>query len=783
MKRLLSLSMMFLACCVMAEKTEINAGPSAAPGKAGVFRLGNAGIVRIYVDKSIWEPEKKPAKFNSSSEKNDFLDRERLRKSIIDLIAISRKISGVQIEAATGSPAPDDKNQSILIGEIARKKFGDCGASFEGRQAYRIVITDNQIGLIGESDLAVSYAVYELLDKLGCRWFFPGEAGQYLPRLDKIEWPVCDYTNHPFTIYRNVWYADDDFKRRNRQGGIYINFGHALEIKYLSKEQLAAHPEWIGEVDGKKQTNRLKWSSVEAADAIADAIIKKHKHYAEDSYSLSPEDGINFDNSPADTALDAGDFDITLGGKIPSITDRLLVFCNRIAAKVTSQYPDVKFGVLAYANYTRPPVREKIHPAIIFQIAPITYARHHPMNDPKAPGSKELLELVKAWNRKDRALSYYAYAFNLADVAAPYPMIKKWSEDLPVIFAGNYRYWMPETVAAYETNFIAMYLGMRLSYDPKMKVSDILSDLYGKCYGNAAAAMQKYWMTADAGATETGEYAGCSFGFYKMFPPERMALMRKYMNEALSSDITRLEFERIELADWSLRTFEIFMKMRYDFAKGNFTDLVKDSERYKALIGELAERYQDNYAFSKAAWLKSMKLNTISQLYFNSFYKSIYDDANRIAREYKIITPPIRHWKYLYGSSSDSYTQVNFDDSKWQNVDSAVDTWADSGHIYDFGRIYYRAKVSLGNPDKSKKTYLWISSVDDEVEVYVNGVAVPYSEKAGSARGFVMPFSFDISQQVKAGDNQITLVATRSNTVNEVGTGGLMGPAVIYTSK
>jgi hypothetical protein len=53
--------------------------------------------------------------------------------------------------------------------------------------------------------------------------------------------------------------------------------------------------------------------------------------------SLSPEDGLGFDNSPEDKALDAGDFDPGFGQI--SITDRLMVLCNRIAKRVNAKYP------------------------------------------------------------------------------------------------------------------------------------------------------------------------------------------------------------------------------------------------------------------------------------------------------------------------------------------------------------------------------------------------------------------------------------------------------------
>ena len=42
------------------------------------------------------------------------------------------------------------------------------------------------VGLFGESDLAASYAIYGVLDELGCRWYMPSELGEVIPALPTI---------------------------------------------------------------------------------------------------------------------------------------------------------------------------------------------------------------------------------------------------------------------------------------------------------------------------------------------------------------------------------------------------------------------------------------------------------------------------------------------------------------------------------------------------------------------------------------------------------------------
>ena len=48
--------------------------------------------------------------------------------------------------------------------------------------------------------------------------------------------------------------------------------------------------------------------------------------------------------------------------------------------------------------------------------------------------------------------------------------------------------------------------------------------------------------------------------------------------------------------------------------------------------------------------------------------------------------------------------------------------------------------------------------------------------------GYCKPASFDITGVLQDGENQITILAER-HVLNELGSGGLMGPVVLYREK
>ena len=715
-------------------------------------------------------------------------DLERLHDSVVDLAHYLEKISGATVPIVTGPPKPGEERITILIGELGAEKFGPPARHTTYKQGFRLVVSPAAVGMIGESDLATSYAIYELLDRLGCRWFMPSEMGEVIPRMATIALPELDFSSAPATIERWIWQADADYKRRNRLGGLHLRANHALG-SYLKKEDLEAHPDWRAVVDGKPESvfNRVKWTRPEVAEAIAAKIIAHIDRTGAPSMSLSPEDGIRFDESE-DPAFDAGDFDPV--HNTVSITDRLMILANRVAERVTAKYPDTLFGMITYVQFTRAPVREKVHPNIVPVICHLTYPRNHLITDDSVPNYRSLREAIDGWGKAARMTGTYWLGWNTADMAAPYPQIAKWSVDLPYLFERGCKFFTPETTSNFETTMHGLYLGMRLAWDTTLDPEQIVDEINTRFYGNAAAPMAAYWEFVDGRWINVPDYAGATFGFLRRFPPETVKEMRTLLNAGLRAAKTPQEKFRVQMANDSLILFEKYMKMRYDLAEGRFARLGHDAYQWIGRMHAMAERYRAQYAFA-ARWYGAGGVwgsnNNVDN--FVTFYKDAYDDAARIAKYHTVVTPePLREWRYEvdaeYKGESLGWAKPGFDDEAWKTTDVAVDTWSALGHHNYFGRMWYRAKVKLPPAEKGRRTYLWLGLTDGHVKLFVDGRHVPYvnleGEQADSFVGFCRPVSLDISDVVHAdGEHQLAIACDRRD-LNEIGVGGLLGPAVIY---
>ena len=139
----------------------------------------------ILVTPDVMAPDKKPlpARFLEAEAERQ---RIRLRESVADLAHYLEKMSGAPVDVLTGDLPAGDARVPILIAARAAAVFGPPGKSAPYKQGFRMVVSPKGVGLLGESDLASSYAIFELLDRLGCRWYMPSEMGEVIPELKTI---------------------------------------------------------------------------------------------------------------------------------------------------------------------------------------------------------------------------------------------------------------------------------------------------------------------------------------------------------------------------------------------------------------------------------------------------------------------------------------------------------------------------------------------------------------------------------------------------------------------
>jgi hypothetical protein len=283
-----------------------------------------------------------------------------IRVSATDLQRYLQRITGMDIPLVAGT---EPKGFPIAIGAVPANR--DIEAVLQSRQlgaeGYVLDISVKGIRIRGGSSLGTSYGVYDLLERMGVRWLFPGEWGEIVPVSKRVRLAAGRFACQPVFAVREMdsWAMGapsqfDEWARRQRHNfpGFGGHSGLLCQDRYRQ-----AHPEWFALVDGKRQHDapepKLCHANAEMVNqAVADTLdlIREAKRSGAHGpraacsiISISPTDGGGFCQCAACRAMG-------------SVSDRLQIFANIVGAAVEREFPGYGVGYYgAYSEAQEPP--------------------------------------------------------------------------------------------------------------------------------------------------------------------------------------------------------------------------------------------------------------------------------------------------------------------------------------------------------------------------------------------------------------------------------------------
>ena len=228
-------------------------------------------------------------------------------------------------------------------------------------------------------------AVYTLLeDRLGVRWFWPGEFGEHVPVNEEAALPVLDQRQQPGFELRKVQLGQSSFyhpkgspktersrfyhtpefmeakrkwMRRARLGEVKeAGFSHSWGTVFqVSKgETYRDHPEWFALVNGKRSKTHMCTTHPEVIARMVEHVLKS----SGDIVSISPSDGSGFCECERCRALDVPGL-LAYDKKTPQLSDRIFTYANEVARRVREKNSAKGCGMFAYTFYNKPPVKLK----------------------------------------------------------------------------------------------------------------------------------------------------------------------------------------------------------------------------------------------------------------------------------------------------------------------------------------------------------------------------------------------------------------------------------------
>lgn len=248
-------------------------------------------------------------------------------------------------------------------------------------------------------------AVNGWLQRLGARWYLPGELGEVLPALKTIRQPPIDETVRPdFALRRfNVRFATVGYDtamwsmRLGMRDPFDIQDAHGLDNMTNRAEVFAAHPEWFALYGGKRRydpklNNQLCYSNEGLFQETVRYVRAQFDHYQYDTVSVMPPDGYT---AICQCKLCEGK-DSPERDQRGLLSDYVWDFVNRVAKELRKTHPDGKVLNCAYGVYTLPPLKiVKLEPNVVVSIVGGRVPRNN-----KPEQQEECRKLRESWVAK-----------------------------------------------------------------------------------------------------------------------------------------------------------------------------------------------------------------------------------------------------------------------------------------------------------------------------------------------------------------------------------------------
>jgi Domain of unknown function (DUF4838) len=392
--------------------------------------------------------------------------------------------------------------------------------------------------VVGADDRGTLYAVYELLERLGCRWLAPAfafyqGAHQIVPKCERVSLSLgADVIQQPVLKYRKLYVEEGhshttsnllqmiewmpkrrfntlvvplnyagggrvmwdnwrkDLTPELRRRGIWIEVGgHGYE-NYLNAGMeggrlFEQHPDWFHmDARGKRIKNAhavFCTSNREARDYFTQNVIRYLDAHPEiQIFDFWPPDGAKWCQCSACTALG-------------SPSDRQARLLDEVSAAVHQTRPDVRFETIAYAACVAPPTRAAMAPGVLVDFCPINQCFEAQINDPTSEKNAAYVQQLREWLRSFKGdVSIYSYYRKYAWCSLPNLIPHYIQNDLRFYRDAGVRgissYAEPGDWATYELNH---YVLGGLAWNPEADVDAMICEFAQARFGAQAALGQK----------------------------------------------------------------------------------------------------------------------------------------------------------------------------------------------------------------------------------------------------------------------------------------------------
>lgn len=682
--------------------------------------------------------------------------------------------AGVEIRVGDGTGVP------IYLDSAARLARPDLDVPLKP-QEFRLVVEADGVYAFGGSPLGTRYAIYELLERAGFRWIMPGDSGTDVPPGGQLAVAPVDTRSGPYFDHRMLQgvasypapgypSVDPTESKRWTERLRMDNVGrgaHGIPIYPTATNK--TNPELFIHINGAP-TTQLDVTKPEVLErAVAAARRKLEADPTLEHLNLSPNDGSGFGVTEWDVP---GRIDPLYGELV--VTDRYVRFLNLLLAELSPDYPDLKIAFYAYGYHMEPPVREKPDPRIVPVIAPIIVSRRTTIADANGWERRYILQVMRDWSALGSQPMYRGYLGNLADPAAPFDATRQLTIEIPAFadagVAGAIRL---ESLQGWGHGGPAYYMAAKLFWDPRVDAAGVLNDYYRRAYGPAASAMREYYETPTRADASTDFTAGGIWDLQHILPANVVGAMETSLARAESiaaGAANQVYAARVAVARLAFNAGRAMLQTHQALLSGNFAQALQLRDTTKQ-------------AFDTAATHKPAAVQPFALRYIDRFLgNTIIDGLASSSAPNSVLSTAPETWQGLIDDSaaaeSDEVYAADYPLASWTSLQTTSRTWSAQGLRYYKGHAWYACDLAVPEIGGVGGVELWLGLVDESARVWLNGNELPVLKSNGS----FLWWRFDATAACLTGQPNRLVVKVANQIVDELGTGGLLGPAFLYSN-
>ncbi len=714
-----------------------------------------------------------------------FTPSDRLETAAEELNDHLGKMSGATLEVVRTADPRAVKGPAVVLGDLATRMGAAPTAATPSREGFRLLTDGDRLLVGGESDDAVLFGVYAVLEMLGVDWVMPGEIGEVIPRRTTVVLPRLDESHKPDFSMRRLWYrggADivskedrarmDIWLRRQRAGSfqpvVAQTAGHYWPA-FIKRHKAAFDADPGLYALRRDAEGRLirRGPQIETTDPRIAAMMAQDirdtfaaKGWPKDKavgFPIGPADTAGYSLSPESLAAGSGIIDPLTGE--PDQTDLLVKLGNDILSALGAEYPNVHVGFYSYAAHQGYPARYTPDPRVGVIFAPISYSRYHALTDPTSRSQPRYRAVFDQWaalsRRQGNPMLYRGYNWNLAENMLPYSKLRIWGEELPYYRDAGVQGLNVEATKAWGVNGPSDWLFMKLAWNASQDWRELLADYCAKAFGDGAEPMRRYLLrlteTQAAADQEAGSYHAIPLIFDQAFVDAARA------DIAEAGRLAKLPAEKERIGYFRTAVDLLDLYLAYNDAAGQF-DFPTALDRYKAMHATWQAAYDRNPDIVARE----------APAYLERFIGPFIGQASALT----VLQPLPEQMKTAFGPGD--FQDPALDDSAWPLTSTWASTW--DAQRLSGQTVWYRHRFTLtAEQARGAPLHLFLGGFDDRATVWLNGRPV-----GDSGRRFSAPAIFALPD-LKPGENLLAIRVVREHPFNEIGVGGLIRQSFLFS--